>query len=68
MRARDILKRLKELKCVAVRQTESHVMMRCKTCQAPIPVHPSYEIKQWLAYQIEAELEPCLGKRWLMRK
>lgn len=68
MKARAIIKRLKELKCVQVRQEGSHVIMNCGACQAPIPVHPSEEITGRLLYRIEWEFEPCLGKRWLVKR
>jgi predicted RNA binding protein YcfA (HicA-like mRNA interferase family) len=67
-RAREILERLEELGCVKLRQTGSHVIMKCGTCQAPVPVHPSYEIPNWLVYKIQQELAPCLGKGWLLKR
>lgn len=47
-----------------VRQSGSHMVVRCDACQTVIPVH-SGDLPSGTLRAIERDLEPCLGKRWL---
>ncbi len=67
MRAKELLKKLKGLGCVEVRQKGSHVRVRCGTCFTTVPVHAGEDLGRGLLRQIERDLEPCLGKGWLDR-
>jgi len=50
--------------CIEVRQSGSHLVVRCDVCQTVIPVH-SGDLPSGTLRAIERDLEPCLGKRWL---
>ncbi|MGH7687115.1 MAG: type II toxin-antitoxin system HicA family toxin [Candidatus Dormibacteria bacterium] len=50
--------------CNEVRQSGSHLVVRCDGCQTVIPVH-SGDLPSGMMRAIERDLEPCLGKRWL---
>ena len=63
--ARDLLRLLRSLGCVEVRQKGSHVRVRCGSCSTTVPVHPGEELGKGLIAQIERDLELCLGKGWL---
>ena len=39
MRVRELRRRLRRLGCEEVRQSGSHVIVRCGRCQTVIPVH-----------------------------
>ena len=67
MRAKDLLKLLKDLGCVEVRQKGSHVRVRCGECFTTVPVHAGEELGIGLLKAIVKDLEPCLGKGWLKR-
>ncbi len=67
MRARALLKILRDLGCVEVRQVGSHVRVQCGTCLTTVPVHAGEELGKGLLRSIERDLEPCLGKGWLKR-
>jgi predicted RNA binding protein YcfA (HicA-like mRNA interferase family) len=66
--ARDLLRLLRSLGCVEVRQKGSHVRVRCGSCSTTVPVHPGEELGKGLLAQIERDLEPCLGQSWLKEK
>lgn len=55
---------LARLGCTELRQVGSHLIVRCGTCQAVIPVH-SGDISPGTLRSIAKQLEPCLGKGWL---
>jgi predicted RNA binding protein YcfA (HicA-like mRNA interferase family) len=65
--ARDLLRLLRRLGCVEVRQRGSHVLVRCGECTAVVPVHAGEDIKTGTLRAIERQLEPCLGKGWSKR-
>jgi len=65
VRAKDLLRRLRALGCEEVRQKGSHVVVRCGTCTAVVPVHRGEDIAPGTLRAIERQLEPCLGKGWL---
>ena len=50
-----------------LRQRGSHVRLRCGECMATVPVHSGRDIAVGTLRSIERQLEPCLGKGWLMR-
>jgi predicted RNA binding protein YcfA (HicA-like mRNA interferase family) len=50
--------------CSEVRQSGSHLVVRCDGCQTVIPVHGG-DLPSGTLRAIERDLEPCLGKRWL---
>ncbi|MBV8196483.1 MAG: type II toxin-antitoxin system HicA family toxin [Candidatus Dormibacteraeota bacterium] len=47
-----------------VRQSGSHLVVRCDGCQTVIPVH-SGDLPSGTLRAIERDLEPCLVRRWL---
>lgn len=65
MEARKLLARLKQYGCAVIRQRGSHVRVRCGHCFTTVPVHKGEILGKGLLKQIEKDLEPCLGKRWL---
>ena len=65
VRARELLRRLKDLGCVEVRQKGSHVIVRCGDCTSVVAVHAGEDIKAGTLRAIERQLERCLGKGWL---
>jgi predicted RNA binding protein YcfA (HicA-like mRNA interferase family) len=65
MTARELRKILKGFSCVEVRQTGSHLVIRCGECQTVVPVHKGKDIKLGTLKGIEKDLECCLGKGWL---
>lgn len=67
MTSRELLKILKTLGCVVVRQKGSHVRVRCGKCSTSVPAHKGEDIGTGLLASIERDLEPCLGKGWLSR-
>lgn len=67
MRARELLKLLKSLGCVELRQKGSHVRVQCGQCFTTVPVHAGEDLGRGLLRAIERDLEPCLGKGWLNR-
>lgn len=52
--------------CVELRQSGSHVTIRCGDCLTTIAVH-SGDIPTGTPRKIERDLEPCLEKGWLGR-
>lgn len=65
MTSKDLLRRLRQLGCVEVRQKGSHVSVRCGRCVTSVPVHSGEDLGRGLLRSIERDLEPCLGKGWL---
>ncbi|MBI4259861.1 MAG: type II toxin-antitoxin system HicA family toxin [Actinobacteria bacterium] len=65
MTGREVVRRLKRLRCVVVRQRGSHVRVRCGTCQTTVPVHSGQDLPPGTLRAIERDLEPCIGREWL---
>ena len=65
MTGKDLLRRLRRLGCVVLRQKGSHVRVRCVKCATTVPLHPGEDLGVGLLRAIERDLEPCLGKGWL---
>ena len=65
MTGRELLRLLRSLDCVEVRQRGSHVRVQCGRCSTTVPVHAGESLPPGTMRQIERDLEPCLGKRWL---
>lgn len=64
MRVRELRRTLRLRGCVEVRQSGSHLIVRCGTCQTVIPVH-SGDIPAGTLRSIERDLAACLGEGWL---
>jgi predicted RNA binding protein YcfA (HicA-like mRNA interferase family) len=67
VRARKLLRLLKDLGCVEVRQKGSHIIVRCGACTSVVPAHAGEDLKVGTLRAIERQLEPCLGKGWMER-
>ncbi|MBX9724430.1 MAG: type II toxin-antitoxin system HicA family toxin [Candidatus Obscuribacterales bacterium] len=65
MKARELLKILKDHGCVQVRQKGSHIRIQCRNCSTTVPYHPGEDLGRGLLKQIEKDLAPCLGQGWL---
>ena len=65
MTSKDLLRLLRRLGCVEVRQDGSHKRVRCGKCSTTVPVHAGEDLGRGLLRSIERDLEPCLGKGWL---
>lgn len=65
MKARELLKILRNKKCVELRQKGSHIRIQCGNCHTTVPNHPGEELGIGLLKAIKKDLEPCLGKGWL---
>ncbi|MCC6748356.1 MAG: type II toxin-antitoxin system HicA family toxin [Deltaproteobacteria bacterium] len=68
MTGKNLLKLLRSLGCVEERQAGSHVRVRCGKCYSTVPVHAGEDLGKGLLRQIERDLEPCLGKRWMGKR
>jgi predicted RNA binding protein YcfA (HicA-like mRNA interferase family) len=68
MRARELRQILRARGCVEVRQTGSHLMVRCGKCQATVPVHAGEDIAPGTLRDIVKSLTPCLGDGWLNKR
>jgi len=64
VKARELRQILKGFECVEVRQSGSHLIVRCKSCQTVVPVHTA-DIPPGTLRNIGKMLAPCLGKDWL---
>jgi predicted RNA binding protein YcfA (HicA-like mRNA interferase family) len=64
--SREVIQKLNERGCVFVRQNGSHKIYRspCGKCQAPVADHPG-DIPRGTLANIERQMAPCLGKKWL---
>lgn len=67
MKANELLKVLRKLGCVELRQVGSHVRVQCGTCFTTVAVHAGDDIPKGTLRKIERDLEPCLGKGWMRR-
>lgn len=66
VRAQQLRRVLRRAGCVEVRQSGSHLVVRCGTCQTVVPVHGG-DLPAGTLRSIERDLEACLGERWLKR-
>jgi predicted RNA binding protein YcfA (HicA-like mRNA interferase family) len=64
MKVRNLRGLLRNSGCIEVRQSGSHLIVRCGTCQTVIPIH-SGDIPVGTLRSIVRDLAPCLGKDWL---
>ena len=62
---KQLLRVLKQLGCVEVRQEGSHVRVRCGNCDTTVAVHAGETIPAGTLGKIKRDLAPCLGKGWL---
>lgn len=62
---KNLLRLLSKMGCTVLRQRGSHVIVRCGKCTTTVPAHSGDTLRTGLRNQIEADLEPCLGKGWL---
>lgn len=60
-----LLRILRSLGCVELRQEGSHVRVQCGKCHTTIPVHAGETLPAGTLRKIERDLEPCLGRGWL---
>jgi predicted RNA binding protein YcfA (HicA-like mRNA interferase family) len=65
MTSKDVLRRLRKLGAVEVRQSGSHVIVRAGSCMTPVPVHSGKDIPKGTLRNIEKLMTPALGERWL---
>jgi len=61
---RDLRGLLRRSGCLEVRQSGSHLIVRCGTCQTVVPIH-SGDIPVGTLKSIVRDLTPCIGKDWL---
>jgi len=66
MKTKELRSLLRRLGCDEVRQSGSHLIVRCGECQTVVPVH-SGDIAPGTLRNIERMLKPCLGEGWLKR-
>ncbi|MGD0852934.1 MAG: type II toxin-antitoxin system HicA family toxin [Acidimicrobiales bacterium] len=64
MKVRNLRRLLHQAGCVEVRQSGSHLIVRCGTCQTVIPIHGG-DIPAGTLKSIVRDLAPCLGEDWL---
>ena len=51
--------------CEKLRQSGSHVIVKCGVCQTTVPIHKGKDLPSGTLRQIEKHIEPCLGKGWM---
>lgn len=70
MTSREVIKKLKSLGCTEVRQSGSHkrFVSPCGKCFTTVSEHSSKDIKLGTLLQIERDMAPCLGAKWLRSK
>jgi predicted RNA binding protein YcfA (HicA-like mRNA interferase family) len=64
MKVRSLRAILRRAGCSEVRQSGSHLIVRCGDCQSVIPIH-SGDVPKGLLRSIERDLDACLGEGWL---
>ncbi|HUY57228.1 MAG TPA: type II toxin-antitoxin system HicA family toxin [Candidatus Micrarchaeaceae archaeon] len=64
MRTRELRRILRQHGCDELRQSGSHLIVRCGDCQSVVPIH-SEDIPVGTLRSIERDLAPCLGEKWL---
>lgn len=67
MKARELLKILRDKGCIEARQSGSHLIVKCGECQTVVAVHDGKDIAKGTLRSIERHLERCLGKGWLRK-
>lgn len=67
MTARELRKILKAHGCVELRQKGSHLFVQCGKCTTVVVVKKGEDLRTGTLRAIERQLEPCLGKGWLIR-
>ena len=65
MSARELRKILRKEGCVELRQSGSHLQVKCGKCQSTIPMHKGRDIKKGTLGAIERSLEICIGDDFL---
>jgi len=66
MTGRDVLRRIRQLGGVVVRQEGSHVRVELGSCKTTVSVHRGEDLPPGTLRAIERDLAPCVGKaRWL---
>ncbi|MHB8342204.1 MAG: type II toxin-antitoxin system HicA family toxin [Mycobacteriales bacterium] len=50
--------------CEELRQSGSHLIVRCGRCRSMVPIH-SGDIPVGTLRSIDRDLVPCLGEGWL---
>jgi predicted RNA binding protein YcfA (HicA-like mRNA interferase family) len=64
MTTRELRRTLRSKGCEEVRQSGSHLIVRCRLCQTVIPVH-SGDLPTGLLRRSVRDLTLCLGEGWL---
>lgn len=66
MTSREVIRILKRLGCVQLRQKGSHKFFAspCGKCRTSVPDHPG-DMRIGTLRQIEKDMAPCLGSNWL---
>ena len=65
MTGKDLLRRLRALGCIELRQKGSHERVRCGKCDTTAQVHAGQDLPPGTLRAIVRDLESCLGKGWL---
>jgi predicted RNA binding protein YcfA (HicA-like mRNA interferase family) len=66
MTGKLLLRAVLAVGCGEVRQSGSHVFVRCATgCTTVIPLHAGQDLGPGLKASIGRQLSPCLGDGWL---
>lgn len=64
MTTSELRKILRQHNCVEIRQTGSHLIVRCGNCTTTVAIH-GRDIPKGTLAAIKRQLAPCLGKDWL---
>jgi predicted RNA binding protein YcfA (HicA-like mRNA interferase family) len=66
--SREVLRILKRLGCVELRQKGSHkfIVSPCGKCVTTVTDHPG-DMRKGTLHKIEKDMAPCLGNNWLAR-
>lgn len=66
MNDRTLRKILRSHGCEEIRQSGSHLVVRCPGgCQTIVPVHKGKDIPAGTLRSIKRHLAPCLGEDWI---
>ena len=70
MTAREVIRILMDLGCIALRQAGSHRRFAspCGRCHTTVHVHKGQDIKPGTLRGIQKDMEPCLGPDWLIKR
>lgn len=68
MKAREVTRRIEALGGEHVRTRGSHRFYRVGGCQTTVAGNPGHDIATGTLHKIERDLEPVLGKGWLIRR